>query len=240
MASGKAPVLGGKSTKQLPEFFSEPFHQSLVHESARADMAARRRGTASTLTRGEVSMTTAKAWRQKGTGRARAGALSVPNRYGGGAAFGPKPRSYVVKVNRKARRRALRSAFGVHAERGTIAIFGADDFETPSTKKAASTLSDWGAKRSTLVIIKGDETGALKSFRNIPRVDVMEVGAVGVVDVIRAASVAISETALTALEARLDPSTSAEPAATSEPEPDGGGREAEQPAADEPAAGKES
>lgn len=203
MASPKAPVLGGKSKKDLPEFFSEPFHQSLVHESARADMAARRRGTASTLTRGEVSMTTAKAWRQKGTGRARAGALSVPNRYGGGAAFGPKPRSYVVKVNRKARRRALRSAFGVHAGRGSVAIFDAAAFATPSTKQAAESLADWGAKRSTLVVISADEIGALKSFRNIPRVDVMEVGAVGVVDVIRAASVALSETALEALNARL-------------------------------------
>lgn len=148
-------------------------------------------------------MTTAKAWRQKGTGRARAGSLSVPNRYGGGAAFGPKPRSYVVKVNRKARRRALRSAFGVHAERGSVALFDATKFETPSTKQAADSLQSWGARRSTLVVISGDEVGALKSFRNIPRIDVMEVNAVGVVDVIRAASVAISETALEALTARL-------------------------------------
>ena len=88
-----------------------------MHEAARADLAARRRGTHSSLTRGEVSMTTAKAWRQKGTGRARAGALSVPHRYGGGAAFGPKPRHYTVKVNRKARRKALRAALSVHAER---------------------------------------------------------------------------------------------------------------------------
>lgn len=204
MASPKAAVLGGKSTKALPEFFSEPFHHSLVYESARADMAARRRGTASSLTRGEVSMTTAKAWRQKGTGRARVGALSVPNRYGGGAAFGPKPRSYVVKVNRKARRKALRSAFGVHAERGTIAVFSGADFETPSTKQAAAALGEWGARRSTLVIIAADEVGALRSFRNIERVDVMEVGAIGVVDVIRAASVAVSEAALASLEGRLN------------------------------------
>ncbi len=209
MASAKAAVLGKTTKKDLPELFSEPFHQSLVHESARADMASRRRGTASTLTRGEVSMTTAKAWRQKGTGRARAGALSVPNRYGGGAAFGPKPRSYVVKVNRKARRKALRSAFGVHAERGSVAVFDATAFETPSTKQAVGDLEKWGAKRSTLIVISGDEVGAMKSFRNIPRVDVMEVGAVGVVDVIRAASIVISETALVSIEARLgdDPSS---------------------------------
>jgi large subunit ribosomal protein L4 len=101
MASAKAAVLGKTTKADLPqELFAEPFHQSLVHEAARADLAARRRGTASTLTRGEVSFTTAKAWRQKGTGRARVGSLGVPNRFGGGVAFGPKPRKYSVKVNR--------------------------------------------------------------------------------------------------------------------------------------------
>ena len=119
----KAPVLGKQAKADLPAaVFDEQFHESLVHETARADLAARRRGTASTLGRGEVAMTTAKAWRQKGTGRARAGALSVSQRRGGGVAFGPKPRDYAVKVNRKARRRALRSAFSVHATRDSIAV----------------------------------------------------------------------------------------------------------------------
>jgi len=216
MANAKAAVLGKTTKKSLPELFSEPFHQSLVHESARADMASRRRGTASTLTRGEVSMTTAKAWRQKGTGRARVGALSVPNRYGGGAAFGPKPRSYTFKVNRKARRRAMRSALGVHADRGSVAVFDAATYETPSTKKAVGDLDKWGAKRSTLIVITGDEIGALKSYRNVPRVDVMEVGAIGVVDVIRAASVAISETALKVLESRLGDTGTADSATEDE------------------------
>ncbi|MBN8870577.1 MAG: 50S ribosomal protein L4 [Solirubrobacterales bacterium] len=208
----------GKTTKaDLPAgLFDEAFHQSLVHETARADANARRQGTASSLTRGEVSMTTAKAWRQKGTGRARVGALSVPNRYGGGAAFGPKPRHYTVKVNRKARRKAMRSALSVHAERGSVAVVKAADFETPSTKDAAAALTKWGAKRSTLVIILGEETGLLKSFRNIPRVSVMEVGATGVVDVIGAASIVVSEAALEVLAAQ-----SAEPTRGSETEKDG-------------------
>lgn len=201
--STKAPFLGKTTKADVPaDLFGEDFHQSLVHEAARADANSRRRGTASTLTRGEVSMTTAKAWRQKGTGRARVGALSVPNRYGGGAAFGPKPRHYTVKVNRKARRKAMRSALSVHAERGSVAIVKATDFETPSTKSAAEALQKWGTRRSTLIVILGDETGLLKSFRNIPRVDVMEVGAVGVVDVIGAASIVISEGALDVLAQR--------------------------------------
>lgn len=201
MASPKAPVLGKTSKADLPErLFGEDFHHSLVHEAARADANARRRGTASTLTRGEVSMTTAKAWRQKGTGRARVGALSVPNRYGGGVAFGPRPRKYLVKVNRKARRRAMRSALSVHADRGSVALLEPSDFETPSTKTAAGQLDKWGASRPTLVLVLADETGVMKSFRNLPRVKVVEAGAAGVVDVIGAASIVLSPGALELLE----------------------------------------
>ena len=200
----KAAVLGKSTKADLPkELFAEPFHQSLVHEAARADLASRRRGTASTLTRGEVSFTTAKAWRQKGTGRARVGSLGVPNRFGGGVAFGPKPRKYTVKVNRKARRRAMRSALSVHAERGSVAVLDAAAFETPSTKQAATALAKWGAKSPTLIVLAAEETGAMKSFRNIPSTHVLEVGATGVADVIGAASLVISEAALATLQERL-------------------------------------
>src|SRR6476620_6123286 len=200
----KAAVLGKTTKADLPkELFAEPFHQSLVHETARADLASRRRGTASTLTRGEVAFTTAKAWRQKGTGRARAGTLGVPNRFGGGVAFGPKPRKYTVKVNRKARRRAMRSAYSVHAERGSVAVFDASGFETPSTKSAAQALAKWGARNPILVLVTGEEVGAMKSFRNLPRTQVVEVGAAGVADVIGAAAIVISETALESLKERL-------------------------------------
>jgi large subunit ribosomal protein L4 len=203
MASAKAAILGKSGKADLPEFFSEPFHQSLVHEAARADLNARRRGTASTLTRGEVAFTTAKAWRQKGTGRARVGTLGVPNRFGGGVAFGPKPRKYTVKVNRKARRRAMRSALSVHAERGSVAVLDASSFDKPSTKTAAEALAKWGVKGSLLVIVTAEEIGAMKSFRNLKRTQVLEVGAAGVADVIGAAAVVISETALEALKERL-------------------------------------
>lgn len=200
----KAAVFGKTTKVDLPnELFDEPFHQSLVHESARADLASRRRGTASTLTRGEVAFTTAKAWRQKGTGRARVGALGVSSRFGGGVTFGPKPRHYTVKVNRKARRRALRSALSVHAERGSVAILDATAFDTPSTKSAAEALAKWGARNPVLIIVTAEETGAMKSFRNIPRTTVIEVGAAGVADIIGAAAIVISETALKSFEERL-------------------------------------
>ena len=196
-------MLGKQAKADLPKaLFSEPFHESLVHQAARADLNARRRGTHSTLTRGEVAMTTAKAWRQKGTGRARVGALGVPHRYGGGVAFGPKPRHYTFKINRKARRRALRAALSVHAERGTVAVLDGSGFDAPSTKQAAQALAKWGADGPILVVIGAEEESAAKSFRNIPRVQVAQATAAGVADVIGAASLLVSQEALKELEGR--------------------------------------
>jgi len=106
-------------------------------------------------------------------------------------------------VNRKARRKALRSALSVHAERGSVALVDASAFETPSTKAAAEALAKWGPKRSTLVVLSAEEGGAAKSFRNISGVEVAEVGAIGVADVIGAASLVVSEGALGKLQERL-------------------------------------
>ena len=202
-AAIKATTLGKQAKSDLPkEIFGEPFHESLVHEAARADLAARRRGTHSSLTRGEVSMTTAKAWRQKGTGRARAGALSVPHRYGGGAAFGPKPRSYTVKVNRKARRKALRAALSVHADRDSVAVLDGASFKEPATKQAAEALRKWGADGPTLIVIGSDEESVAKSFRNIVGVSVALADAAGVADVVGAGSLVVTEAALEQLKGR--------------------------------------
>src|SRR4051795_11864162 len=196
-SSTKAPVLGKQSKADLSaDVFGEEFHESLVHETARADMAARRRGTASTLGRGEVAMTTAKAWRQKGTGRARVGALSSPHRVGGGVAFGPKPRSYTVKVNRKARRRALRAALSLHAERGSIAAVDPSKFETPSTKAAAAALAKLDGEGRVLIVLTDGEESCLKSFRNLVDVTVLHADQVGVADVVGAGRLVVSEAAL--------------------------------------------
>jgi large subunit ribosomal protein L4 len=202
----KATTIGKQAKTDLPaELFSEPFNESLVHEAAVAEMNARRQGTHSSLTRGEVAMTGAKAWKQKGTGRARAGALSVPHRRGGGAAFGPKPRRYLAKVNRKARRKALRSALSVHAARDSIAVLPTDAFSEPKTAQAAAALAKWGAASPTLVVVSGDEQAAAKSFRNIPRVAVASAEGVGVAEIVGARSVIVSEPALEVLAARSVP-----------------------------------
>jgi large subunit ribosomal protein L4 len=188
---------GGTGTLSLDDaVFSERFHGPIVHEAVRAELAARRRGTASTQTRGEVSMTGAKAWRQKGTGRARVGALSTPNRVGGGVAFGPKPRSYTVKINRKARRRALRSALSVHAERGSIAAVDPSKFDTPSTKAAAAALAKLDGEGRVLVVLTDGEENCLKLFRNLADVTVLHADQVGVADVIGAGRLVVSEAAL--------------------------------------------
>jgi large subunit ribosomal protein L4 len=198
----EAPVLGGGTVTLDGAAFEARFNMALVHETVKAELNARRRGTASTLTRGKVRGGGSKPWRQKGTGRARQGSIRAPHFAGGGIVFGPTPRSYTVKVNRKARRAALRSALSVHAERESLAVFDASVFDAPSTSRAADLLDDWEASTPpTLVLLAESEEAAGKSFRNIARVDVMPVEDAGVADVIGAASLLVSQAALPSLVA---------------------------------------
>jgi large subunit ribosomal protein L4 len=202
-----APKLGGGSATLDATAFEANFNMSLVHETVRAELNARRQGTASTKTRGEVSGGGAKPWRQKGTGRARAGSSRSPVWTGGGTVFGPRPRHYTVKVNRKARRAALRSALSVHAERGSLAVFDAGVFDAPSTKRAADMLDEWLSAEqggSTLILLSEGEANAGLSFRNLFAVSVMPVEDAGVADVIGAATLLVSEAALEPLVARAN------------------------------------
>ena len=210
MSPIKAPKLTAQGSVDLPEaVFGERFHEALVWEAARAEQLARRRGTAATLTRGEVRGGGAKPWRQKGTGRARIGSNRAPHWTGGGVVFGPSPRGYTVKVNRKARRRALRAAFSLHAERGSVAIVDAASFDEPSTSDAAASLED-KAEAPVLVLLGEDEEACAKSFRNIERVTVLPALEAGVADVLAAASIVVSEAALEALSRSADKSAAGE------------------------------
>jgi large subunit ribosomal protein L4 len=200
-----ATKLGGTGTVTLDATaFEASFNMSLVHEAVRAEQAARRRGTASTKTRGNVRGGGAKPWKQKGTGRARAGSSRSPIWTGGGTVFGPLPRSYTFKLNRKARRAALRSALSVHADRGSVAVFDAGAFEAPSTKQAFKLLADWGPQATTLVVLHESEANAGLSFRNLERVVVLAAEDAGVANLIGASRVLISESALPALVARAN------------------------------------
>jgi large subunit ribosomal protein L4 len=214
----EAPVLGGakRSVKLDDDAFGARFNGPLVHESVRAEFAARRRGSASTKTRGLVSGGGAKPWRQKGTGRARAGSSRSPVWTGGGTVFGPHPRSYTFKVNRKERRAALRSALSLHAERGTLAVLDAALFSEPSTRTAAKLLKDWAQPRATLVVVTANERDAALSFRNIDRVSVLEPNSVGVADIVGAASLLCSDAALKSLSDRAA-GIAAEPEAPAAP-----------------------
>jgi large subunit ribosomal protein L4 len=199
-----APLLGATKKVKLDDgAFGVRFNGSLVHQSVRAEQAARRRGTASTKTRGLVSGGGAKPWRQKGTGRARAGSNRSPIWTGGGVAFGPHPRSYTFKVNRKEQRAALRSALSLHAERSSIAIIDASVFTAPKTRQALDLLEDWGQPLPTLVVLADAESSAALSFRNLARVSVLTAENVGVTDLLGAASLVVSEPALAALTARV-------------------------------------
>jgi large subunit ribosomal protein L4 len=199
-----APILGGSKKATLDDdAFGAPFNGPLVHESVRAELAARRQGTHSTKTRAQVRGGGAKPWRQKGTGRARAGSSRSPIWTGGGTVFGPAPRRYTFKVNRKERRAALRSALSLHAERGSIAVFDPAPFETPSTKRAAELIAGWDAHRAPLLVVLADaEARAAYSFRNLDRASVLPAGAVGVADLVGAGSVLASQAALDELTGR--------------------------------------
>ncbi|MGZ6671575.1 MAG: 50S ribosomal protein L4 [Solirubrobacteraceae bacterium] len=198
-----APILGGSKKVALDDAaFGARFNGPLVHESVRAELNARRQGTASTKTRGNVRGGGAKPWRQKGTGRARAGSSRSPVWTGGGTVFGPQPRHYTFKVNRKERRAALRSALSVHAARGTIAVLDPAGFEEPSTKKASGLIADWANGGSVLVVLSEAQAGVALSFRNLKRTSVLPSTAVGVADLIGASALLVSQEALDELTAR--------------------------------------
>jgi large subunit ribosomal protein L4 len=199
----KAPVLGGTKQVDLDDVaFGARFNGPLVHESVRAELNARRRGTASTKTRGLVSGGGAKPWRQKGTGRARAGSSRSPIWTGGGITFGPQPRSYTFKVNRKERRAALRSALSIHSDRGTLAVLDPSGFDTPSTRQAAGLIAEWADGGSVLVVLTDDQARVALSFRNLDRVSVVSATAVGIVDIVGAVSLLVTQEALDQLTKR--------------------------------------
>jgi large subunit ribosomal protein L4 len=197
MAAPKAPVLGGSSKDVSLEeaVFAAELKPHLVHETVRAELNAARAGTKGTKSRGLVAGGRSKPWRQKGTGRARAGTSRAPHWTGGGVAFAPGMRSFEVKVNRKARRTALRGVLSDHASNGTIAILDGSGFDSPSTRKAAELLAEW-SERPTLVVVAEDEEVLVKSFRNLEKVLVVAPDELEVASLVWARSVLVSEAAL--------------------------------------------
>ena len=206
MAAPKAPLLDAAGTKAkdvtLEEsIFAAEVKPHVVHETVRAEMNAHRAGTRSAKSRGRVAGGRSKPWRQKGTGRARAGTTRAPHWTGGGVAFPPTPRDFALKVNRKARRSALRGALTQHASGGTFGVLDGSDFSEPSTRRAAELLSAWG-QELPLVVVANDEETVAKSFRNLEKVVVLTPGELEVAALVWARSVLVTQDALEFVQER--------------------------------------
>ena len=203
MAAPKAPVLGSQKTVTLEEgVFAVDVKPHLVHETVVAEQNEARAGTRAAKSRGMVAGGRAKPWRQKGTGRARAGTTRAPHWTGGGVAFPPTPRSFGGKVNRKARKAAMRGALSAHAQGGTLGVVDPSAFDAPSTKAAIELLGKWGKDMPLLVVAQPEEEALIKSFRNLDRVVVTVPSELEVVDLVRARSLLISESAVDLVQGR--------------------------------------
>jgi large subunit ribosomal protein L4 len=201
VAAPKAPLLDatGKKAKDVTlaaEVFAVDVKPHLIHEAVRAEAAAARAGSQSAKSRGLVAGGRSKPWRQKGTGRARAGTTRAPQWTGGGVAFAPQPRSYALKVNRKAKRSALRGALSTHAQRGSLGLIDGSGFDGPSTRSAADLVGAWGKELPLVVVAQPEEEAVVKSFRNLDRVLVLEPAELEVGALIWARSVIATESAL--------------------------------------------
>jgi len=200
MATARILDASGQATKDVEleaTVFETELKPQLVHEAVRAEAAAARAGTRAAKSRGMVSGGGAKPWRQKGTGRARAGTIRAPQWTGGGVAFPPRPRSFDLKVNRKARKAALRSALSNHVERETLGVVDGMSFgDAPSTRAAVAFLAEWGKELPILVVAAPDEEIVAKSFRNIDGVLVLDPSTLEIGAVVWARSLLVTEAAL--------------------------------------------
>ena len=205
MAGPKAPLLDstGKKSKDVTleaDVFGAEVKPHIVHETVRAELNDRRSGSHAVKGRSLVSGGRAKPWRQKGTGRARAGTTRAPHWTGGGAAFQVRT-TFEVKVNRKARRAALRGALTDHASNGTFAVLDASGFDSSSTQLAASLVKARGMELPLVVVTK-DEQNVVRSFRNLERVAVTTPGELEVAALVWARSVLVTEDALELVKER--------------------------------------
>lgn len=189
----EARVLGsaGAGPRRLPDdLFGGDVNVALMHQVVVAQLAAARAGTASTKRRAEVSGGGKKPWRQKGTGRARHGSIRSPMWVGGGTVFGPKPRDYSVKVPKKMRKAALRSALASKAQEGRIFVL--DRWTEPKTKAAAELLAREGLEGRVLLVLDAEDDASLvvdRAFRNLDRAAFSLVGSLATYDVLVADAV---------------------------------------------------
>ena len=173
----------------------------VMHLAVRAQRNSWRQGTHSTRTRGQVRGGGKKPWRQKGTGRARQGTIRAPQWAGGGVVFGPHPRSYDIKINRKEVKLAMRSALSAKLADGELLVVSDFDFEKPRTKDAVAMLKAWELEdRRITLVVKDDDIDAYLSFRNIPKVNVIPVSEIITYELIDNKMLVVVESVLAHIE----------------------------------------
>ncbi|HEY3209649.1 MAG TPA: 50S ribosomal protein L4 [Actinomycetota bacterium] len=198
--------------RELPaDFFDAPINPHLMHQVVVAGLAAARAGTHSTKTRAEVAGGGRKPWRQKGTGRARQGSIRAPQWVGGGVAHGPKPRSYEMRVNKKMKRSALRSALTDALHSGKLAVVGSLAFDGPRTKDARGVLDALGLDGRVLLVLAGPDEAVEKSFRNLSNVKIEYPRNISTYDVLHADQVLFTAEALDVLGGSGGSSSEAKP-----------------------------
>jgi large subunit ribosomal protein L4 len=185
---------------ELPsEVFDAKVSVPLMHQVVVAGLASVRAGTHSTKTRGEVSGGGKKPWRQKGTGRARHGSIRSPMWTGGGVAHGPTPREHDVRVNRRMKRGALRSALTDAARSGKLAVVSELAFDEPKTKRAADILASLGLDGRILLVLADRDEAVEKSFRNLRHVRIATARSLGTYEVVAADRVLLTRAAIEVL-----------------------------------------
>ncbi len=189
-------ALADKDFKLSPDVFEVEPSTGVLHEVVRAEQAAMRKGTAASKTRGMVRGGGVKPWRQKGTGRARAGSSRMPHWTGGGVAFGPSPRDYSFKVNRKVRSKALKMALSARAGEGGLKVVESLAFAEPKTAQAEAALESLDVDYPLLVLLGEDDDNAELSFRNLLEVEVRDAKSLGVTEIMAARTLLVSKQAL--------------------------------------------
>lgn len=169
--SVKAPGGGNQTIKVSPTTFGRDFNESLVHQVVTAHLAGARQGTKAQKTRSEVSGSTAKPWRQKGTGRARAGTIRSPIWVGGGRAFAARPRNFEQKVNRKMYQGAMRSILSELVRQERLLVVEDFKVQQPKTKELVSKLKELGLN-DVLIIVDQPDDNLYLAARNVPKVQV--------------------------------------------------------------------
>ncbi|HTV43603.1 MAG TPA: 50S ribosomal protein L4 [Candidatus Sulfotelmatobacter sp.] len=174
-----------------------------VHDAVVAYRAAQRSGTASTKTVGEVAGTNKKPWRQKGTGRARAGSFRSPLWAGGGVVFGPRPRDFAKKVSKKTKQLALRKALSERIKAGDVVLVDDLKLASPKTKDFVGVISRLELKGSTLVVSSGIDKNLSLASRNVPNVALTTSDSLNTYDVLRPAKLLFTKSAFEKIESRL-------------------------------------